>query len=127
MPPAPRDPRTLALALACVVVALLVAAGIAAAGIGNPLHDFGPCRGRAAVAVICGVLGLAGATALLLRPSPARPDRLARFSAVVSTLCVLATVFVWICAGTGHSLKDVPGSPVNARRQTAAYLAAHEK
>ncbi|SDK28643.1 hypothetical protein [Streptomyces indicus] len=123
MPPAHRKPRTLALAVAAGI--LLLIAVVAASGIGNPLHDFSPYHRRAAVVVVCGVLGLAIVAALLLRPSPARPQRLGWMASVVSLLCVLATAFVWVAVGTGHSLDSAPGLRVNTAEEAKAALAEH--
>ncbi|NGO77175.1 hypothetical protein G6045_16130, partial [Streptomyces sp. YC504] len=69
IPPAtrsPRSPRRVILAITAGI--LLVIAAVAASGIGNPLHDFSPYQGRAAVTVVCAVLGLSIIAALLLRP-----------------------------------------------------------
>ncbi|MFI6942380.1 hypothetical protein ACIBI4_24170 [Streptomyces sp. NPDC050418] len=123
MPPARRSTRTVVLAV--VAVALLVIAAVAASGIGNPLHDFSPYMTRAAVAVVCAVLGLSVIAALLLRPSPARPRRLGWMALVVSVLCLLATGSIWVAAGTGHSLDKAPGVRVNNAAETQAVLAAH--
>ncbi len=125
MPPAPRSPRSPRREILAVVAGvLLVIAVIAAAGIGNPLHDFSPYRSRAAVTVVCTVLGLSIIAALLLRPSPARPRRLGWMAVVVSSLCALATMFIWVSVGTGHSLDKAPGVRVNTAAETRAALAA---
>ncbi|MBC9713106.1 hypothetical protein H9Y04_11045 [Streptomyces sp. TRM66268-LWL] len=121
MPPAARKPRTVLAAV--VAVALLVIAAVAASGLGNPLHDFSPHHTRAAVTVVCAVLGLSIIAALLLRPSPARPRRLGWMAMVVSSLCVLATAFIWVAVGTGHSLDSALGSRVSTQDQATAVLA----
>ncbi|NGO79669.1 hypothetical protein G6045_29020, partial [Streptomyces sp. YC504] len=57
--------------------------------------------------------------------SPARPRRLGWMAAVVSALCALATMFIWVAVGTGHSLDKAPGKRVTTAAQTKAVLDAH--
>ncbi|MCX5205663.1 hypothetical protein OG897_29940 [Streptomyces sp. NBC_00237] len=119
--PRPRIPRSV---LAWATFLLFAVAAVAAIGVGNPLHEMRVQRGRTALAVLCTVAGLICASALLIRPSLARPKRVACFSLAFSLLCALGTLFTWIAVGTGHTLEDVPGTPVSTKEQVRAELTA---
>ncbi|MFD7988086.1 hypothetical protein ACFV4M_32600 [Kitasatospora indigofera] len=111
--------RVVAATLALVLFAL---AAVAAAGIDSPVHEAMQHGGRLAVVLACSVLGLALVAWLLLRPRPARPAALSWFSASVSALCLLATVFIWVAVAADDTLAGAPGTVVTAQDAATSYL-----
>lgn len=122
--PGERSRRQARWVLGGLALCLLAVAAIAAAGLHDPVHALQSQTGRMALVVLCGVAGLSGLAAVLLKPSASRVGRLGWLSAVVSLLCLSSTVFVWACVGSDHSLTGIPGAVVTSPAQTARALAA---
>ncbi|MFG2825634.1 hypothetical protein ACGFX4_40170 [Kitasatospora sp. NPDC048365] len=121
-PPDPARWGRSRVATATLTVALFVLAGVAAAGIDEPVHEVMQHGVRLAVVLICAVVGLALVAWLLLRPRPAEPSTLGWFSAVVSVLCLLATVFVWVAVAADDTLTGAPGTAVTTQADATSYL-----
>ncbi|MEE1825368.1 hypothetical protein PUR61_24760 [Streptomyces sp. BE20] len=97
-------------------------AGVAAAGIDEPVHEVMLHGRRLAVVLVCSVVGLALVAWLLLRPRPAKPSTLGWFSVSVSVLCLLATVFVWGVVAADDTLTGSPGTVVTTQAAATSYL-----
>ncbi|MET8540479.1 hypothetical protein ABZW03_07460 [Kitasatospora sp. NPDC004799] len=126
-PPAPARwgaPRVLAAIAAAV---LFVLAGVAAAGIEKPAHEVMRQGGRLTVVLVCTVVGIVLVAWVLLRPRPARPSSLGWFSVTVSTLCLLATVFVWVSVAADDTITGTPGTVVTTPAETAEHLRAEQR
>ncbi|MFJ9690579.1 hypothetical protein [Kitasatospora sp. NPDC101183] len=125
--PAPARWTAPRVALAVVAVLLFALAGVAAAGIEKPAHEVMRQGGRLTVVLVCSVLGLLLAAWVLLRPRPSKPSSLGWFSATVSALCLLATVFVWVSVAADDTVIGTPGTVVTTPAATADYLRAEQR
>ncbi|MFI6151730.1 hypothetical protein ACIBCA_03425 [Kitasatospora sp. NPDC051170] len=110
------------IAVAVPAVALLVLAGVAAAGIDHPVHEVMQHGRRLAVVLVCSVVGLALVAWLLLRPRPGKPSTLGWFSVGVSALCLLATLFVWVSVAADDTVAGAPGTVVTTQAAAGSYL-----
>ncbi|MFE6886804.1 hypothetical protein [Streptomyces sp. NPDC057694] len=109
-----------------VAVVLLAIAAVAAATMDDVVQDLQGTGMRSNLTLVCGVAGLAVLLAALLWPSPTRLRSLAWFSAGVSLLCVVATVFIWVCVAQNDQVHAAPGTVVSDRAQTDRALARQD-
>ncbi|MEV7118268.1 hypothetical protein [Kitasatospora griseola] len=126
-PPQPDRWSSARISVAAAAVVLFAVAGVAAAGIDKPVHEILQHGGRFAVVLTCSVVGLALVAWLLLRPRPAKPSSLGWFSVIVSALCLLATVFIWISVAADDTIAGAPGTVVTSQAQTADYLRSEQR
>ncbi|WP_344441985.1 hypothetical protein [Kitasatospora nipponensis] len=117
----------LQIALAVAAAALFMVAGVAAAGIDGPAHEVLQHGGQLAVVLGCSVVGLSLVAWLLLWPRAAKPSSLGWFSATVSTLCLLATVFVWVSVAADDTVAGAPGTVVTSQDQSTDYLRSEQR
>ncbi|WP_031068184.1 hypothetical protein [Streptomyces sp. NRRL WC-3742] len=122
--PSPPHRRWGAVPIVCAVVSvvLFVLAGVAAAGIDNPVHEVMRHGHRLAVVLACSVVGLALVAWLLLRPRPGKPSTLGWFSVGVSALCLLATLFVRVSVAADDTVAGAPGTVVTTQAAATSYL-----
>lgn len=100
---------------------MLVIAAVAAAGLHDPMHPLQTQTGRMALVLVCAVVGLICEAIALLAPTAARLGWLSGLSGV---LCLLATVFIWVCVAADTSLNGAPPTVVTNNTQSAKAVAA---